>query len=813
MIRRKRPNTLILSPLCVACLLSLGACGGGEAPEAGSASDPASADAAADGRRQILASSGRNADTTVPLISIASQGAVTDAGTVSVSGSASDNRSVKTVYWANDRGGNGITSLSGSGSPVSWNIAALPLQTGDNVLTFTAEDGSGNRGSARLTVTRPTTATSTTTTTSATGSGSTSTSTSTSSGTTGSGTGTTGTSGSTTASTADTLAATLVMDPSRLPREDWTLATSRYQTVPAWTSWVQGRAGMVDAWNSKVRERADLVGGYMHDYIDPVTGLPLTWTPDSPEPPDGTTDREIRFKRAWVFHLRDYNIRRLIDAARVWKTTGNTRYADWAAAQLDFYAANYALWPLRTVNGRGRMYQNGLDEATSSFTLLEAARLLTPYAGSTRAQAWRTGLFAPMAENLKTISSPLTNIGLWHGAAVTSIGLRLGDGALVDWGLNSTQGLRATLAACISADYLWNEGSFSYNAWVISALNLLFTRAALEGQAALVPDVRQAMTRLLFAPLDYRFDDGMLPTPSDASPQKAIDPNQHLELYRSVPTYWGVLKASTYQSWDTLVDPPPAVPVAPVLAATVTANFPANRMAVLRTGAWNAFVHYGQAAPNHAQQEALSYELYAGTTRISSDPGNVSYGSPYASGYFSKAPANNMPLVEGLGQASWAPGTVDAFDAVSARLAATQPAFLPYARASRSFAMTGTGLSESTQLSVSDGVARRLGVVFHTPCTLSPLSGLTLADASTVKPPATSATAYWSGMQPYRAGTSWSVRLSCGGLSFSYTVNGPSTQTVFIGSGPTTPLPATRPVLYYETRGTQVRFDAVISAM
>ncbi|MFA6262567.1 MAG: heparinase II/III family protein [Bacteroidia bacterium] len=594
-----------------------------------------------------------------------------------------------------------------------------------------------------------------------------------------------------------------------LPSESWSAAATKVAAAPAWSGWVASRKASIDAWTSKPRERADLIGGYMHDYIDAATGLPLNWTPDSPEPPNGSTDAQLKFKQAWVFYLRDYNIRRLIDAARVFKVSGETKYRDWAAAQLDFYADNYGLWPLRTNNGRARMFQNGLDEATASFSLLDAARLLAPDVTAARAERWRSNLFYPMAGNLKSTGSPLTNIGLWHGAAVAAIGMRYRDAALVSWGLDSTIGVRATLAACLTADNLWNEGSFSYNSYVIAALTSLVTQAGLEGYASQVASEKATITRLLLSPLDFRFDDGMLPTPSDATPLAAIDVGTHFAAYRVASTWWGVQKAASYQSWDTLVDPPPALPAQPALPPVSTRNFASVRMAVLRAGPWQAFVHYGQATANHAQQETPGYELYKGTTRVSTDAGTVSYGSPYHSEYFTKGPGNNVPLVDGNGQAGWAPGTLDAFVAADNRITVTNPAYQPAVSVSRDFRLATQGLTESTTLTASDAKARRLGVVFQTGCSVTPLSGL--AAATGMKPPANSATGYWSGLAAYTAQASWSVRLTCGGSSFTYSVTGPAAQTVFIGKGPATPLPATRPVLYYESTGTQAKFSATIS--
>lgn len=603
----------------------------------------------------------------------------------------------------------------------------------------------------------------------------------------------------------------LILNTTALPTENWAGAQSKVAGTPSWASWIGSRKSTIDSWTAKTRERADLVGGWMHDYVDASTGVPLTWTPDSPEPPNGSTDQQIKFKRAWVFYVRENNIRRVADAVRVFKITGETKYRDWAAAQLDFYAANYNLWPLRTNNGLGRMYQNGLDEATSSFALLEAARLLAPSVTTARAEQWRVGLFYPMAGNLKSISAPLSNIGLWHGAAVASIGMRYRDAALISWGLDGSIGVRATLAASLTSDNLWNEGSFSYNSYVISALYSLTTQASLEGYAAQVAGEKNTIAKLLLSPLDFRFDNGSLPTPSDAAPLTAIDVNAHMAVYRAVPTWWGVQKAVNYQSWDTLIDPPPALTAQPVLPAVSTRDFPAVRMAVLRAGAWQAFVHYGQVTINHAQQEALTFELFKGTVPVSTDSGTVSYGSPYHTEYFTQGAANNVPLINGSGQSAWSAGTVNQFSAQDSRIVVTHAGYQPAVSVSRDLRVTTLGLTESTTLQASDGTTRRLGVAFHSACTVTPLSGLTTSTTG-AQPPANKTTAYWTGMVAYKAQSLWSVRLTCGSDSFTYAVSGPTAQTVFIGKGPTTPLPATRAVLYYETSGTTATYTSTIKA-
>jgi fibronectin type 3 domain-containing protein len=66
---------------------------------------------------------------------------------VELSGTASDNIGVDQVSWINDRGGSGTAS-----GTTSWSASGIQLSEGDNVLTVTATDASGNQSTDTLTV-------------------------------------------------------------------------------------------------------------------------------------------------------------------------------------------------------------------------------------------------------------------------------------------------------------------------------------------------------------------------------------------------------------------------------------------------------------------------------------------------------------------------------------------------------------------------------------------------------------------------------------------------------------------------------------
>lgn len=601
----------------------------------------------------------------------------------------------------------------------------------------------------------------------------------------------------------------------RTATEGWTTLASRYKSDASVANWVKTEQARVDAWMTKNFERADLLGGWTNHYIDAKTGLLLTWTPNDPEPPNAAVDPAKRFKAAWVAQGRTYNIAQMQTAARIYRATGQTKYADWAAKQLDFYAQQYTKWPVNTTEGRSTMYMQGLDEAVATFPLIDTARLLDTYAGSARAATWKNQLFMPMANNLKSTSAPKSNIQLWHASAIAAIAMRYKDATLLDYALNDPAGVKANVTAGLTTDNLWVEGSFAYNSYVVECLSKLLVTAGVEGFADRVTAQADAALRMLLAPMEYKFDDGTLPNPGDSTgPPTLVNNLAHWYLFRTMPTYWGVAVASGWRTWEVLIDPPTAnkSPTAPAIPTATTKNFEALRWAVLRAGTWQAFVRYGGMHGNHWADEAFNFELRHGTTAIAVDPGTVTYGSPQHAGYFQRGPAGNVPLVDGDNQSKWAPGTLTSFDVANATLSAEQPLFQADASVGRSFRLTTAGLVEQTTLKVPSGKSKRLGMVFSTTCDIVLGAGVTGATGQPALP-AVTAFGYWTNTATYTTTSNWRVTLKCAGnKNYQLQVWGPGAQRLYIGKAPNTPMPSTRNSLYYEVSGANAVFESSITA-
>jgi len=108
-------------------------------------------DAAGNLGRAVLTVSYTVPDTTPPTITIlgpTSQSSyATTSSVVTLGGTSSDNVGVTAVTWANNRGGSGFSS-----GTTNWSVPSVPLQGGSNVITMTAQDAAGNRGTTVLTV-------------------------------------------------------------------------------------------------------------------------------------------------------------------------------------------------------------------------------------------------------------------------------------------------------------------------------------------------------------------------------------------------------------------------------------------------------------------------------------------------------------------------------------------------------------------------------------------------------------------------------------------------------------------------------------
>ncbi|WP_309383739.1 prolyl oligopeptidase family serine peptidase [Cerasicoccus frondis] len=99
----------------------------------------------------IIVTKPEPADTTSPVVIITSptvsSAYVTMTDTISLGGTATDNKGVVSVSWINSAGGSGTAA-----GTTDWTIDDIPLAQGSNVITVTAVDAANNTASDTLTV-------------------------------------------------------------------------------------------------------------------------------------------------------------------------------------------------------------------------------------------------------------------------------------------------------------------------------------------------------------------------------------------------------------------------------------------------------------------------------------------------------------------------------------------------------------------------------------------------------------------------------------------------------------------------------------
>jgi hypothetical protein len=592
--------------------------------------------------------------------------------------------------------------------------------------------------------------------------------------------------------------------PVRVAKENWDQARQRVATDNSWKAWLKSTQTSLDVWMSRPRDQADWISGYPHDLIDPVTNLPLKCSPEMPkQPPTTTATRKLH--AAWVARARESNFEKVLEASRMYLLTDDRRYAEWAAKQIDFYADNYARWPLQQLYGsKSRMMGQGLDEATATTKLIDAVRLLKDFVSVERRNTWRDKLFLPIVDNLRNVDVGVNNISLWHAAAMTEIGLQFGDERLYREGLDGPKGIRAIMKAGVTDDFIWYEGSFGYQTYVLRALAPLFVQASLLGRAS---DLKREMLiaqNMLLAPLPLRFDNGMLPNPGDSTGRlKAIDIGFQLEMYRTMPTRISLIEASRKKNWDTLLDPVDIdLKVAAPMPVVKSINLDSIRMAVLKADGWQVFLRYGQRTIHHSQEDALSTEIYFRDLPISSDPGTVLYGTSLHEDYFRRSVAHNIPMVDGQGQRGWDPGVMVSFDAKTSSLVASQPQLRKDASATREISIRGGQLMDRLSLRLNPEVRgeKRLGFLFHSDCAVELLRGQ--MDPEAVAPaPMGRGFSFWEKITVRQAPKDVQARLRCGETEFLVDMKMSAASRIYTAKAPSTPLPKKRSVIYVEVVG------------
>lgn len=509
--------------------------------------------------------------------------------------------------------------------------------------------------------------------------------------------------------------------PWRAAVEDWTGAARRVAEDPAWAAWLAQERATVDAWMARHRDRVEWSAGWSHDGVSPKDGSRVIWTDRVPReeqaffssPSDPKIEITDKLFNWWVVTFRGRHVDTMVRATRLFRLTGDRRYAAWVTGQMDFYAENFLKWEPGRPDQGARLFWQTLTEASNLVKFTEAVRLLGDAVPEAQRQRWRTTFFDPEVEVVNRTHQNIHNIATWQRCAAAQVALLFGDEAMWRQAIDGPFGLRRQIAEGITSDYLWHEQSLGYNGFVVRAVLTLFTAAGLHGRAGELAAEMATAENLMLAPTYLRFPNGQLPNPADNGGIPSA-PNRELfaETYRVFPTPLGLEEAAKVRDWNTLLDPPPPSPRPLALPPVTSRNLESTRMALLKSGRWQVFTHYGQLTRSHSQAEALNYSAFFAATDITHDPGVVGYGSPLYKGYYATALNHNVPLIDGEGQTPPGPGELIAFSANPARVSVAQPRYRENARARRTLAIDDDTLTDTAEIETTHG-PRRLGLALH----------------------------------------------------------------------------------------------------
>ncbi|QYY34501.1 heparinase II/III family protein [Ruficoccus sp. ZRK36] len=510
----------------------------------------------------------------------------------------------------------------------------------------------------------------------------------------------------------------------RTPVEDWEGARRRVADSPRWAHWFEGVRDKTEAWMAEPRDRAEWQAGWWHNFVSPVDGAFLLWREEVPgEDTDHLMSKsgdrvEITTEifEAWVFGVRSRNISAMVEAARLYRLTGEQHYLDWVAGQFDFYADNYEGWghnPRQRKNSH--LGWQSLEDATWLARLTEAARLIFDAVDEERRQYWFEHLLKPQAELISAQGKSIHNISTWFRASAAQVALLYGDDDLWARVVDGPYGLRQQFREGVTSDYFWYEQSMGYNNYVITATYPLFCFAALLGEGQRLETEAAIAENLALAPFAIRFPDGRLPNPADANGIIKLSEDRLGRIYRALPTRPGLADVAGEYNWDTLIDPPAQVEGEVELPPVVSRLMESSRFSLLKKGPWQVFFQFGQLGRSHSQSEALNWSAYFGDAVISQDPGTVGYGSPMSNGYYRRGLTHNIPLVGGEGQQPWKRGTLTDFDAEAGTMSARQSWYRDGVEAERSLSLDGDTLIDSVVIKVSEAAAegKPLGLALH----------------------------------------------------------------------------------------------------
>jgi len=337
--------------------------------------------------------------------------------------------------------------------------------------------------------------------------------------------------------------------------------------------------------------------------------------------------------------------------------TGKIEYAGKCAEIFKAYAGKYQSYvphDHRGNVGRGwRVTSTCLGESCWVIPLAQAydficdAGVLTP----ADKQKIDDDFFRPIAESIQGGRS-IHNITCWRNAAVGSIGLAIGDQALVEWAVEDRAGLKDQIAKGILADGFWFEGSWGYHFYALSPLCCLAEAASHVG----INVFDEQFEKMFTAPIRFMTAEQWLPAFNDSGrgirvradwrygvaalhyPDNALIRWLAGAAAREGEVYGP--KALLYFPADLKEAGPPPMK---------SCVFEGSGIVILRSqGQDQIYVafEYGPHGGGHGHPDKLGFVMSAFGVELAPDPGSISYAVPLHKQWYRQTLAHNTLVVD-----------------------------------------------------------------------------------------------------------------------------------------------------------------------
>ena len=265
-------------------------------------------------------------------------------------------------------------------------------------------------------------------------------------------------------------------------------------------------------------------------------------------------------------------------------------------------------------------------------------------------------------------------------------------------------------------------------------------------------------------------------------------------------------------TWDELLDPQSEISASKTPLALPKVSswlMESSRIAVLRKGEWQVLVQFGQLTRFHAQEEALQFMAYNGTTDITSDPGTVQYGSKLHKGYYQRGINHNIPLINGEGMSPLLQyGHLISYR--SDQIEVSLPEFRPDASANRKISIVDNSMVDELSVSLKGDQPKNIGMMLHLQGHVKLNNSFTPDDAF-MSPPRTAPFQYLK--DPSLAdcvdSASWTVEYP-NDKSMTVTIAVPGKFKIWHAFSPDTSPSGQRECFYVEKNGTAASFTTTI---